>query len=175
MTGLQREADIALAPVRASLRATAQKSAAEAQEKARAEVQEILDAAHRKADSIRAAAVASGESAGRSQAALRSARNRRQAHEAVLTQQNSLLLELRLRVTEAAIALRSDPRYPELVERLTERAHVMLGAEASCTESPDGGVVAEQGSRRLDLSLPTLALGTLESLTAEISTLWIPA
>ncbi|TDW30138.1 hypothetical protein [Cryobacterium psychrophilum] len=173
MTTLQPEAEAALAPVREALLATARKTAAQIQEDAQAQAQVLLDAAHGEADRIRAGAAATGESAGRSQAALRSARTRRQAHETVLTQQNNLFLELRREVAESATALRSDPRYPDLLDRLTERARAALGPDATLTESSDGGGIAERGSRRLDLSLPTLALSTLDSLSAEISPLWV--
>ena len=59
-----------------------------------------------------------------------------------------------------------------LQTRLAERARSTLGADAVITESADGGSLAHLGSRRLDLSLPTLALGTLNAMAAELSTLW---
>jgi hypothetical protein len=39
-------------------------------------------------------------------------------------------------------------------------------------ESPDGGVVAVAGSRRLDLSLPVLAEREVDRLGSEVERLW---
>jgi len=75
-------------------------------------------------------------------------------------------------VHASATALRTDARHPELLARLTERSHALLGRDATVTESPDGGVIAEAGSRRLDLSLPTLAAETLSRRAAEVAALW---
>jgi vacuolar-type H+-ATPase subunit E/Vma4 len=56
--------------------------------------------------------------------------------------------------------------------QLIEQSHALLGPEATVAESPEGGVIAEAGSRRLDLSLPVLAARTLESMTQEVRELW---
>jgi len=50
----------------------------------------------------------------------------------------------------------------------------VLGAEATVTEHPAGGVVAQIGSRGLDLSLPALAARTLDEMSLEVSQLWAP-
>ena len=103
-----------------------------------------------------------------------SARVRREAHETVLAQRSAIRAELQRQVAEAATALQSDPRYAELVARLTERCRAMLGQDAVVAPSPHGGVVATSGSRHLDLSLPTLAAQTLEAVTGEVSGVWTP-
>ena len=72
----------------------------------------------------------------------------------------------------AASALRTDPRYPDLLDRLSERARELLGPRAVVTESPAGGIVAAWGSRRLDLSLPAVAESTLATMASEVSALW---
>lgn len=172
MTGLPKRSDAALAPVRESLLIAAQKEAGDLRRVAGEEAMAMLDAARREADRIRTAAAQEGAAAARSQAALRSIWMRRQAHEMVLTRQNALRLELQRQVRESAAASRADPRYPPLLARLTEQSHVLLGAQATVTESSEGGVVAEAGSRRLDLSLPALATRTLESMTQEVRALW---
>jgi len=132
----------------------------------------MVEAAQRDADRIRGVAAAEGAEAARSQAFLRSARVRRQAHEIVLARRNALRLDLQHQVCQAAVKLRADPRYPQLLARLTEQSHALLGPGATVTESPLGGVVAWAGSRRLDLSLPVLATRTLESMTQEVCELW---
>lgn len=172
MTALPKGSDAALAPVRSTLLASAQQQADALAREAAAQAQSLLDDARREADRIRSDAVAQGEAEARSEAALRSARARRQAHEAVLTRRNELRMALQRQVAEAAAALRSDPRYPDLVARLTAQGRAVLGPGASVEESPDGGVVAVAGSRRLDLSLPALAAGALEAMTPELSALW---
>lgn len=164
MTGLARESDAALQPVREALRSAARKQAAELRDDARRQAKALVEAALAESAEILSAAAREGESAARSEAALRSARTRREAHELVLAQRNSLRLELHRRVRESTAGLKSDPRYANLVARLTEECRALLGPDAVVSESPDGGVVAEAGSRRLDLSLPVLAGVTVESL-----------
>ncbi|MGM0385691.1 MAG: hypothetical protein ACQERF_06900 [Actinomycetota bacterium] len=172
MTSLPPDADAALAPLRERLlddaRATASGILAEEREKAGALVAE----AEEEAESIRAAAAAAGEETARSEVALRSARVRRQAHETVLAAQSDLRLEVRRRVREKAVALVEDQRYPALLERLRAQARAALGTGVVITESPEGGLVAEAGSRRLDLTLPTLANAAFEAAGDEITRLW---
>lgn len=172
MAGLPSRSAPALAPVRRSLLAAARKEAADLRSEAAARAPALVEAARFDADRILSAAAQDGAAAARSQAVLRSARARRQAHEIVLTRRNVLRRDLQRQVRESALELRTDPRYPRLLARLTERSHALLGPEATVAEAPEGGVVAELGSRRLDLSLPALAAVTLESMTQEVSELW---
>ena len=166
MIGLSPESDAALEPVRRALRSAAEQQAAELKDVASRQAGALLDAARAEAAAILAAATKEGEDAARSEAALRSARARRQAHELVLAQRRSLRLQLHRRVREAAAGLTSDRRYPELVTRLTEQCRQLLGPDADVSESPEGGVLAEAGPRRLDLSLPVLAELVLDSMPA---------
>lgn len=172
MTTLPRGSDAALAPVRAALLAAAEREADELRRAAADQAQAVLDDARHEVDRIRSEAVAQGEAEARSAAALRSARVRRQAHETVLTRRNDLRLALQREVAQSARALRDDPRYPDLLARLTARCRSVLGPAAVVSESPEGGVVAVAGSRRLDLSLPVLAAGAITSMTPEMSALW---
>jgi hypothetical protein len=80
--------------------------------------------------------------------------------------------ELRRASRDAARALRDSSDYPEILRRLTERAVAAMGPEAAMQESPDGGVVAVAGSRRLDLSLPVLAEREVDRLGSEVERLW---
>lgn len=172
MARLPSRSAAALAPVRRSLLTAAHQEAADLRRDAAAKALAVLEAAQRDADRIRAAAAAEGAATARSQAALRSARVRRQAHETVLTRRNALRLDLQRQVRQAAVELRTDPRYPRLLALLTEQSQALLGAGATVTESPQGGVVAQAGSRRLEMSLPVLAIRTLESMTQEVCELW---
>jgi hypothetical protein len=172
MTGLAKRSVTALAPVRGSLLAAARLEAADIRRDAGEQALALVEAARRNADQIRSAAAEDGADTARSQSVLRSARVRREAHETVLTRRNTLWLALQRHVRQSAAGLRSDQRYPRLLALLIEQSHALLGPEAIVAESPDGGVIAEAGSRRLDLSLPVLATRTLESMTQEVSALW---
>jgi vacuolar-type H+-ATPase subunit E/Vma4 len=166
MTVLSPESEAALEPVRRSLRSAANQQAAELKDHAGRQAGALLEAARADAAAILAAATKEGEDTARSEAALRSARVRREAHELVLAQRSSLRRELHQQVREAAVRLTSDPRYPELVARLKEQCRQLLGPDAGVSESPEGGVLAESGPRRLDLSLPVLAGLALDSTPA---------
>jgi len=171
MIGLSQEAFATLTPVRQALRAAADKQAGLFRDDARLQARALLDGAKAEAAAILAAAAGEGEAAARSEAALRSARARRQAHELVLVQRNNLRLELHRRVREAAAGITSDPRYPALLGRLTEQCRELLGPDAKVHEGREGGVVAEAGSRRLDLTLPELAELALDKVPG-VSDLW---
>lgn len=172
MTGLPAGSAAALEPIRRWLRDAAEAQAAEIRDSAEQEAVALLAAAQAEADRIRQDAVAEGEAAARSAAALRSAQVRRRASGTVLAQQEELRLTLRREVVRAAMAARTDPRYPQLVDRLVEHGRAVLGPDATVTQSPDGGVVVERGSRRLDLSLPALATQALDERQGEVERLW---
>ncbi|WP_207344266.1 V-type ATP synthase subunit E family protein [Arthrobacter sp. E3] len=171
MTMLSPEADGALAPIREALRSAADEEASELREAARQQVIALLADSREQAALIVAAAVKDGEAAARSEAALRSSRVRREANELVLAQRSRLLQELRQQLRTRALTLQHDQRYPALVNALTQHCLDLLGAAASVSMSPDGGVIGEAGARRLDLSLPILAGMTLESMP-EARELW---
>jgi vacuolar-type H+-ATPase subunit E/Vma4 len=174
VTPLPERSVEALDPVRAALRADARTRAEHLRRSAQEEADAVRATAQSEADAILADAVADGERTARSVAALRSARVRRQAHETVLAQRSAIRRELQRQVAESAAALRTDPRYADLMARLTERSRAVLGPDAVVSPSPHGGVVARSGTRHLDLSLPTLAAQTLESMAPEVSALWTP-
>ncbi|HEX5332250.1 MAG TPA: hypothetical protein VFW79_06365 [Cellulomonas sp.] len=174
MTPLPERSVAALDPVRESLLSAARARAEQLGRSAQEEADAVRAAAQHEADEILAAAVADGERTARSAAALRSARVRREAHETVLAQRSAIRAELQRQVAEAATALQSDPRYAELVARLTESCRAVLGRDADVSPSPLGGVVARSGSRHLDLSLPTLAAQTLEAMADDVSEVWTP-
>jgi vacuolar-type H+-ATPase subunit E/Vma4 len=174
VTPLPERSVEALDPVRAALLADARSRAEHLLRSAQEEADAVRAAAQHEADAILAEAVADGERTARSAAAQRSARVRREAHETVLARQSAIRAELQRQVAESAAALRTDPRYAELMARLTEHSRAVLGPDAAVSPSPLGGVVARSGTRHLDLSLPTLAAQTLESMAPEVSALWTP-
>ena len=172
MIGLPHASDEALAPVRAALHTAAERRADLLRQDAGEQATALLTAARDEAAGIIAAAVSEGEASARVDADLRSARVRRRAHEIVLAQQSALRSELQQQVRAAAVNLRQDAGYPALLAVLTERCRAVLGAGATVSEDPAGGVVAQAGSRRLDLSLAALAARTLEEMSPQVNRLW---
>lgn len=172
MSRLPQGSDAALDPVRTALHQDAETRAAQVEDAARHEAEAILDRARRQASEIRSTAEREGTEAARAEAAGRSARVRRQARGLVLARQEALRSELREQVLDLVGELRRDPRYPQILVRLTARADRILGPMASVTESYKGGVTAVAGSRRLDLSLPTLADQAIEDHAGEVRRLW---
>jgi vacuolar-type H+-ATPase subunit E/Vma4 len=101
-------------------------------------------------------------------------RARSNARQAVLRAQRNVYDELRMRVVAAALELRHDPEYDELLERLQDRARELLGESATVEIDPPGvgGVRASSGSRHVDLSLPALAERSLASLGPDLELIW---
>lgn len=172
MTGLPRDAGPALAPVRSALADDAGIEARRITLAAGEEAGRILDRARRRAaDTVRQARE-EGAEAGRAEAALRSARARREAGAVVLAEQERLRSALREELLAQAAALRSDPRYPPLLQALRRRAEALLGPEAEISEASEGGLHARAGTRTLDLSLPALVRQELAADPVEVSRLW---
>lgn len=171
MSTLAPESNAALAPLRQALWTSAEGQAADIRDGASWEAADLLASAREQAARILVDATRAGVDAARSQAALRSSRVRRKAHELVLARRGTVLAELRRQLREHASGLQDDPRYPELVTGLTEQCRKLLGPSAKISESPNGGVVAETGTHRLDLSCPVLAELALDSMPEE-SELW---
>jgi vacuolar-type H+-ATPase subunit E/Vma4 len=162
----------ALAPVRSKLQAQAEAEAHTTLDQARDQAGRIRAEARARAAGILADSRAEGEEQARAAVAARVVRRRREARDVVLSVQRDLYDELRRASRDAAQALRDSPDYPEILRRLTEGAVAAMGQAAAVQESPDGGIVAEAGSRRLDLSLPVLAEREVDRLGAEVERLW---
>lgn len=172
MTALPARSVAALAPLRAALLDDARAQAEACLHTARTTAAALLGQARLEADALLAEAAEEGRRTALAAAALHSSRARRLARETVLARQSAIRDELRRRVVAQVLALRDDPRHDALLPRLTERCTDSLGPDAEVRLHPDGGVVARSGSRRLDLSLPTLTATALEQTEAEVSALW---
>ncbi len=171
---LSAAADSALEPVRTALLAAARADAAAVLRKAQQQKDELLADARRTADELVAAARAEGEADATAAVAARMVQSRRDARRTILAGQRELYDELRRRCRSAATALTESPEYEGLRRQLVERARDQLGSAATVTDSPDGGVLASAGSRRLDLRLPALADRALDGTGAEVARLWTP-
>lgn len=99
---------------------------------------------------------------------------RTEAHGEVLQSRDDLRQRLHRAARAAAIGLADDPRYPDLIDTLEQLARNQLGSTAEIQRDPGGlgGVVAVDGSRRVDYTLPALAERALESLADEVAQLW---
>lgn len=172
MMRLPRDSEAALEPLNTALAAAAQSRVSAFEVSARDAATQAQEAAARDRDKLVAEATAAGKHDAEAAAALASARIRRTANELVLAQQEEIRAELRDRVRAESLALRNDPAYPTMLKNLTKRARRLLGAGATVTVSEDGGVTAVARSRRIDLTLPTLAAAKFDELTEEMGSVW---
>jgi cell division septum initiation protein DivIVA len=161
-----------LAPVRAALLEAAERDAARTVAAGRADAEAVLSSAAHDADGLRNRARAEGAADGRRVLETARARAGRRARATVLRAQGEVHARLRQEVRAAAARLREDPGYPALRERLVAEALTTLGPEATVTESPAGGVIAEAPGRTADLTLPALADRLLDSMAAEVVGVW---
>ena len=166
-----------LEPVRAALLAAARADAAAAgavlaaadpaqpatMAAARAQVADLVGAARREGAADAAAMLAADR-----------ARGRREARRIELSARQEVWDQLRSRARAAVTALRDDPGYGRLRDRLAARARELAGPDAVISEPPDGGVVAVSAGRRWDLSLPVLAERAVDALGPEVERLWTP-
>lgn len=157
MTALPAGTDAALEPLRRAIRESAEQRAEDLMTAGARDAEQIRAAAAQQAALIRSAAIAAGETIARDAAAARSAQARRAARGLVLAAQREIADNWSRRAREEASRLREDPGYPDILRRLTARARAALGSRAVIREDPRGGLVAEAGTRRLDLTLESLA------------------
>ena len=96
------------------------------------------------------------------------------AHQAILQTQEALRQQLVDQTRRSVVAMRSDPRYPALLDQLEALARHQLGAEAVIDRDPEsgGGLIAVSGSRRVDYTLRTLADRAVDALGDEVALLW---
>lgn len=170
MTDLARS----LEPVRQALLADAEGQAASVRNRAEQEAAAI----RAEADAAVAEAVRRAEDHARATLRIRADQSleqaRAEAHAAVLRARGEARRRLAGATREAAIALRGDPRYPELLDRLERLAIDQLGPSAVVQRDPEpsGGVIAEASGRRVDYTLDALAQRALGALGGEIAELW---
>ncbi|MBE1494018.1 vacuolar-type H+-ATPase subunit E/Vma4 [Amycolatopsis lexingtonensis] len=162
----------ALAPVRAELLRRAETEADTVLAAAEADARRTTEDAEARARDILDHARAQGRADGASQRAAELTRVRRDLRTADLEVRRQAYEHLRDEAVEAVRRLRDAPDYPELLERLTTRARELLGPDAVVTEHPAGGIVAETATRRLDLTLATVAVRAFERVAADVERLW---
>jgi vacuolar-type H+-ATPase subunit E/Vma4 len=161
-----------LLPVRQALLARAASEAERLLAEADADAGAILIRARREADAIRAEARAEGEADAAQLLAAERARGRRRARAVVLGAERESYDELRSRIARALPSLRTDPAYRDWVDSLGAQVRALLGADATVTEHPDGGVSGEVTGRRVAYTLAGLADRALEALGPDVETMW---
>lgn len=164
--------DDLLVPVRAALLAEARAEADRLLAQVDAEAAATIARAEAEADGIRGEARAQGEADAAAVLAAERARARRQARAIVLAAQRDVYEDLRASVLRRLPALRAEAAYGAWRDRLRERVHTELGADAVVTEHPDGGVVGELGGRRVAYTLAGLAEQALDELGEDVEGLW---
>ncbi len=151
-------------------RAVAGRALKEADDDARAR----LAHAQAEADALLARARAQGEAEGRLEAGRDEALERTLARMEVLAARREAYDQLRHRARAAALALRSEAGYGELLEHLAAAARRDLGFEAELEIDPpqEGGVRASADGRRVDYTLAALADRCVDDLGAGLKRLW---
>jgi vacuolar-type H+-ATPase subunit E/Vma4 len=169
-----RHAGDALEPVRAWLVATAHAEAGQVRAAAADHGEHLLARARAEAEAILTEARRQGAAEGAALAAAERARQRRRARGLVLEAERQAYETLGERSRAAVRALREDPGYPALRQRLTRLALAAAGPGAVVGEHPDGGVVAQAPGVRVDCSLDRLVARAVEALGGEVVGLWTP-
>jgi vacuolar-type H+-ATPase subunit E/Vma4 len=161
-----------LAPVREELLARARADAERALADADADAAATLATAQSEADAIRDAARAEGESDAAAVLSAKHAQDRRHARAIVLAAQREAYDKLRSQVVQALSTIRDDPGYGPWLDRLAEHARTVLGADATVSEAPEGGVLAETNGRRARYTLVELADRVIHTMGADLEGLW---
>jgi vacuolar-type H+-ATPase subunit E/Vma4 len=151
--------------------ASCREQAAELIRGARAQAQEIATNASADAARLIETARRDGESAADLDLGREWTSSRRRATAVILAAQRASYGELR---GALAAAIRSDPRYPDLLGRMATIAHQRLGpgAEVHIDRHGDGGVVATRTDRRIECSLASMVDASLDQLGPAIREMW---
>ncbi|HET8680717.1 MAG TPA: hypothetical protein VFM54_02405 [Micromonosporaceae bacterium] len=147
----------ALAPVRDALLAAARADAQRLDAQAQAETDQVLAAARQEAQRLLAEARQRGGAEAEAAVAAEAAGARRRGRAVIMRARREAYESLVTAARAAVAELRGDPAYPATRDRLAAAARAALGPDAGVREAAGGGVVAEAGARRVDLSLSGFA------------------
>lgn len=167
-------ADVSFAPLRDALLADAHRRVASLQAEAAARVESELAVARAEADALVARARAEAQQRAELDVQRRCSAQRRDAQGRILRARRQAYESLREEAIAAALRLRGEPGYEALLDRLEADARARLGPGATIERDPAGvgGVIARDGQRLIDATLPALAEHALEELGTEVETLW---
>jgi vacuolar-type H+-ATPase subunit E/Vma4 len=161
----------ALEPVRAAMLRRATQDAAAAVATARNAAAAMIAQAQADADALVAQATAEGAAQAAPVAMAELTRARQAARSVTLGADLAIRDQVVMRMKAAVLALRDEPDYPRLLERLSVLAASAAGPGAVITAHPDGGVVATSGGVKVNCSLPRLADRAVAVLDAQITAL----
>jgi vacuolar-type H+-ATPase subunit E/Vma4 len=115
-----------------------------------------------------------GEEAAAREGARRRSAATRKAREIRLRARQRQVEELERLAREAVLGMRSDDRYPDLLERLAAAVREQLGPDAEIEVDPEGrgGVIGRRGRATVDYTLPALAERAIADLGEEVERLW---
>jgi vacuolar-type H+-ATPase subunit E/Vma4 len=167
-------ADVTLAPLRDALLADARSRAAGVQAEAAARVESELEAARSETTALLARARAEAQERADIDVQRRASAQRRDAQRRVLRARREAYESLREEAIAAVLELRDDPGYAALLDRLEAAARTRLGPGTAIERDPPGlgGVIARDGQRVIDATLPALAARALDELGSEVDELW---
>jgi len=142
--------------------------------RARRDANVRLQQARREAEELTQRARQEGEVAANATFARERATSRRDSTTTVLDAKRAALLEVQAGVCNALLTLRTAPDYAQLLDGLAARARAQLGPDAQIVRDPKdvGGVIAEEGVRRVDYTLPALADRALAELGEKLESMW---
>lgn len=161
-------------PARDALLADAREQARQLLEQADEQARELIREARLTAEDLIARAREEGLGAGRAQAARDAGGEMALARWEVLAAQRAAYDEVCRRARAQVLAVRDEPGYPQLLERLAVAARRDLGDGAELEIDPPGvgGVRATAGSRRVDHTLPALVDRCVRDLGPALAQLW---
>jgi vacuolar-type H+-ATPase subunit E/Vma4 len=165
---------VSLESLRAAFLETVSAEIAEAGRALEAERGRRMAIASAAAERLVADARVAAESAAANEARQLVAQARRQARGEILAARRDTYDELRAAALSHTLSLRGSPRYRELLDRLVAEVRSELGTSATIAVDPDpaGGVIARDGTRLVDCSLPALAGRCLTALGPRVEELW---
>jgi|APDOM4702015191_1054821.scaffolds.fasta_scaffold585348_1 vacuolar-type H+-ATPase subunit E/Vma4 len=163
-----------LEPLRAALRAETDLEVRRRLAEVDADCARVLAAAEAQAQALTDQGRLEGEQAAAREAVRRRATATRRARELRLQAQRRQVEELQRTSREAALRVRTDDRYPQLLDRLARAARDQLGPEAELELDPAGlgGVTGRKGKTSVDYTLPALVDRAIASLDDELERLW---
>jgi len=141
---------------------------------AHAEAEAILARARRDGAAALAAAAATAAAAAAPQTTAKLRQAREAARSAVLAAQRDACDELTTRIRAAVAALRDQPGYDQLGQRIARLAALAAGPDAQLSQEAGGGFVARSPGVIVDCSLGRLADVAVAELGAAVRDLWAP-
>jgi len=167
-------AGVTLAPLRDALLADARGAAARVHADAAAQVASGLAAARADAFAMVARARGEGEQRADREARRQISAQRRISQGRILAARRAAYESLRAEALAGAQRLRDEPAYPALLDSLEAAARARLGPVAVIERDPpaSGGVIARDGGRMIDATLPALVERALADIGSEVEALW---